>query len=108
MTIKMASYASSRNIPCFVADSACVPLLRDWNMNVACRFPRFPELNVGILESNGAQQYKHWQKLIEAHPCYGKQWIEPSEGFFHLNSDFYDCSGGIFLKPGHYGELVNF
>lgn len=108
ITLKMASYASSRNIPCFVADSACIPLLRDWNMNVACRLPQFPGLSTGIIESNGAQQYKHWQKLVETHPCYGQQWIKPSDGFFCLDRDFYENSGGIFLQPDHYEKVVNF
>ncbi|MCP4405576.1 MAG: L-alanine-DL-glutamate epimerase [bacterium] len=107
MTLRMASYASTRNIPCFVADSACVPLLRDWNLNVACRLPEFPGLDFGFIEANGVQQYKHWRKLIESHPCCRQQWVEPSDGFFRLDSDFYGSSGGIFLQPGHYEKVVN-
>jgi hypothetical protein len=107
LTLKMASEAFIQSIPCFVADSACVPLLRDWNMNVASRLPQFPGLKTGIIESNGAQQYKHWEKFIKSHPNYGKQWVEPSDGFFHLDKDFYKCSGGIFLNPGHYEEIVS-
>ncbi|MBD3308501.1 L-alanine-DL-glutamate epimerase [candidate division KSB3 bacterium] len=108
MTLKMAAYAAQHEIPCFVADSACVPLLLDWNLNIAARLPRFPGLATGLIESNGAQQYKHWGQFLERHPCSGKRWLEPSGGFFSLDAEFYRCDGGIFFPPGQYADLVMF
>jgi L-alanine-DL-glutamate epimerase-like enolase superfamily enzyme len=106
MSLTMASTAFRRGIPCFVADSACVPVLVEWNKNVAAHLSPFPGLSMGILESNGAQNYKHWGDLLEDHPLAGAGWVEPRGGLFHLDSDFYDTAGGIFRRPGHYEKTV--
>lgn len=101
MSIQMAHAACQRGIPCFVADNACVPLLVEWNKNFAARLSPFPGLSMGILESNGTQNYRHWKKMIQDHPLHGVGWIEPRRGVYHLDDDFYRTSGGILLKPGH-------
>jgi len=106
MSIQMAYAAYQRNIPCFVADNACVPLLMEWNKNFAARLSSFPGLSMGILESNGEQNYQHWRRLMEDHPLYGAGWIEPQGGVYHLDDHFYQTSGGIFHRPGHYQDLV--
>jgi L-alanine-DL-glutamate epimerase-like enolase superfamily enzyme len=80
MSILMAAEAHKQGVPSFVADSACVPLLLDWNRNVAAHLPPFPGLASGILESNGAQNYKNWAALINDHPCAGAPWLEPKGG----------------------------
>jgi hypothetical protein len=33
---------------------------------------------------------------MQAHPCHGAGWLEPRNGLFHLDADFYRSSGGIF------------
>jgi L-alanine-DL-glutamate epimerase-like enolase superfamily enzyme len=96
MSILMAAEAHVRNIPCFVADSACVPLLLDWNRNVAAHLPAFPGLPCAFLESNGAQNFRNWAALIRGHPCAGASWLEPSGGMYRLDEDFYDRAGGVF------------
>lgn len=106
MSFKMASAAHQKGIPCFVADNACIPLLVEWNKNFAARLAPFPGLSMGILESNGPQNYGHWKEMVQDHPLYGGDWIEPRNGVYHLDEEFYSTSGGIFLRPGHYQELV--
>jgi L-alanine-DL-glutamate epimerase-like enolase superfamily enzyme len=106
MSFQMASAARQRNIPCFVADNACVPLLVEWNKNFEARLPPFPGLSMGILESNGEQNYKNWRALLEDHPLHGAGWIEPREGIYRLDEHFYRVSGGIFHRPGHYQDLI--
>jgi len=96
MTLRMAAEAERRGVPCFVADSACIPILVEWNKNVAARLKPFPGLKTGLQESNGAQHYKRWREMIDAHPCAGAEWVEPRDGVFHLDNDFYRTSGGIF------------
>ncbi|MBM4333603.1 MAG: L-alanine-DL-glutamate epimerase [Deltaproteobacteria bacterium] len=106
MSLYMAKAAFQRGIPCFVADNACVPLLVEWNKNFEARLPPFPGLSMGILESNGEQNYKNWRNLIDDHPLGGAGWIEPRRGAYHLDEHFYQTAGGIFLRPGHYQNLV--
>ncbi len=104
MTLRMAACAHEHGIPCFVADSACVPLLVDWNKNVAARLPVLPGVKTGLMESNGAQHYSRWQAMLDEHPRAGATWIKPECGVFNLDDDFYGCSGGIFDNTRTNGE----
>lgn len=106
MSILMAAEAHKQGVPSFVADSACVPLLLDWNRNVAAHLPPFPGLASGILESNGAQNYKRWETLIHEHPCAGASWLEPKGGMYWLDESFYASGGGIFHSAGRYEDLL--
>jgi len=106
MSILMAVEAHKQGVPSFVADSACVPLLLDWNRNVAAHLPPFPGLASGILESNGAQNYKSWETLIHDHPCAGASWLEPKGGMYWLDESFYTSGGGIFHSTGRYEDLI--
>ena len=106
MSFLMAAEAQKQGVPSFVADSACVPLLLDWNRNVAAHLPPFPGLSSGILESNGAQNYENWAALIRDHPCAGASWLEPKGGMYWLDESFYLRGGGIFYSAGHYEGLI--
>jgi L-alanine-DL-glutamate epimerase-like enolase superfamily enzyme len=106
MSILMAAEAYACGVPCFVADSACVPLLLDWNRNLAAHLPAFPGLSCAFLESNGAQNFRNWQALICNHPCSGAPWLEPSGGMYRLDEDFYDRAGGVFHSPGFDEEVT--
>jgi len=96
MTLRMAREAVRLGIPCLVADSGCVPVLVEWNKNVAARLAPFPGLKTGLLESNGPQHYAHWRELIQAHPASGKRWVESAHGVFELDDEFFESGGGIF------------
>lgn len=106
ISLKMASVAHKMGVPLFVADNACVPWLVEWNKNFAARLKPLPGFSFGILESNGAQNYKFWKNMLEDHPFKGATWIEPKKGLYCLDEKFYDCSGGIFLTPKNYSRLV--
>jgi len=94
-TLRLAREAMRVGAICFVADSACTPILLDWNKNVAARLPALPGINCGLLEVNGPQQYAHWDDLIAAHPDAGRAWIRPARGAFHFDAEFY-AGGGLF------------
>ena len=65
MSLKIAAAAAKRGVPCFCADLTVNPVLVEWNRAVAERLPQFPGLgNLGLLESNGAQNYKNWTKML--------------------------------------------
>ncbi|UCH61778.1 MAG: L-alanine-DL-glutamate epimerase [Fidelibacterota bacterium] len=105
MTMKIAQLAHEHNVPCFCADLTVNPILVDWNKNVAARLAPFPELGLGLLETNGHQNYSNWPTMVSYHPCAGASWAQTVDGVFNLNRDFYDRSGGIFLPSKHYQEM---
>ena len=107
MSLKIAKKAHEKGIPCFCADLTVNPILVDWNKNVAARLRPVPELGVGVLETNGHQNYKNWDKLLTYHPCAGASWMTVKNGGFYLDEDFYGKSGCIFLPSRHYYNLFS-
>jgi len=106
MTMKMAKAAHENNIPCFLADLTCTPILVDWNKNVAARLSAFPGLKeMGLIESNGHQNYVNWNDLVNYSPYPDGSWIHSKEGLFHINDDFYRLSGGVLKSSDHYMDL---
>jgi hypothetical protein len=106
MTLRMAKVAYEKNTPCFLADLTCSPIPVDWNKNVAARLTPFPGLKeMGLLESNGHQNYVRWKELVSFHPYPNGSWIESKNGVFNLDKDFYEKSGGILKSSEHYLSL---
>ena len=106
-SIKILKEAHKRNIPCFCADLTVNPVMVEFNKNVAARIDKFPGIKIGILESNGMQNYIKWDEMQTYHPMYGKaDYIKQEHGIFNLNEDFYKISGGIFRDSEFYNDLV--
>jgi L-alanine-DL-glutamate epimerase-like enolase superfamily enzyme len=106
MTMKIAQVAFERNIPCFCADLTVNPILVDWNKNVAARLNSFPGLgSLGLVESNGHQNYKNWDTMMGYHPRKDGAWVKANNGVYELNDEFYKTSGGIFEPMPHYEEM---
>ncbi len=105
MTLKMARVAHEKNTPCFCADLTVNPILVEWNKNVAARLAPLPGLDIGLLETNGHQNYKRWKQMLACHPLKEASWVTSSEGVFFLDRTFYETSGGIFKDVQHYMEL---
>jgi hypothetical protein len=95
MTLRTAREALRLGAACFVADSACTPVLLDWNKHVAARLPALPGLKLGVMELNGPQQYAHWDRLIAAHPEASRPWMQPVRGAFEFDAEFF-AGGGLF------------
>jgi hypothetical protein len=108
MTMKIAQVAFEKNIPCFCADLTVNPILVEWNKAVAARLAPFPGLGLGLLETNGHQNYQNWHKMFSYHPYKDMSWTKTEEGVFILNRDYYEKSGGLFAPSTHYEELFNF
>jgi L-alanine-DL-glutamate epimerase-like enolase superfamily enzyme len=105
MTMKIAQRAHEKGVPCFCADLTVNPILVDWNKNVAARLAPFPGLGLGLLETNGHQNYKNWEAMVSFHPCAGAPWTKTVKGVFNLDKDFYEKSGGIFMPSVHYQKM---
>lgn len=105
MTLEMAREAHERGVPCFCADLTVNPLLTDWNKCVAARLPAIPGLKTGLIEVNGHQNYRDWDRMQSYHPIPNAPWQEVHEGCFHLGEDFYRQSGGVLQDSDHYLSL---
>lgn len=106
MSLKIAKIAHDRGTPCFCADLTVSPILVDWNKNVAARLAPLPGMKIGVLETNGHQNYTNWDTMKSYHPCFGAKWMETINGVLNLDDDFYRRSGGILLPSEHYSSLV--
>ncbi|MDR8390108.1 hypothetical protein NC796_03080 [Aliifodinibius sp. S!AR15-10] len=106
MTMKIAQVAYEHDVPCFCADLTVNPILIEWNKIVAANVAPFPGLGMGLLETNGHQNYDNWEKMQSYHPYPDAQWSQTQNGVFHLGDDFYEKSGGIFETSEHYADLV--
>lgn len=105
MTMKIGRMAHEHNVPCFCADLTVNPILVEWNKNIAARLAPFPELGMGLLETNGHQNYREWDTMVGYHPCSDAGWRGTRDGLFHLSQDFYDRSGCIFEPSEHYQQM---
>jgi L-alanine-DL-glutamate epimerase-like enolase superfamily enzyme len=107
MTFRVARAAHERNVPCFCADLTVHPILIDWNKNVAARLAPFPGLGLGLLESNGHQNYRQWAEMVGHHPRGDASWTQVHGGVFELGDDFYDGAGGILDPSPHFEAMVS-
>jgi L-alanine-DL-glutamate epimerase-like enolase superfamily enzyme len=105
MTMKIARTAYDNKVPCFCADLTVNPILIEWNKNVAARLSPFPGIGIGLLETNGHQNYKNWEIMRGYNPCKDSPWAQTKKGVFELDNDYYAKSGGIFLPSPHYEEM---
>jgi len=105
MTMKIVKAAHEKNVPCFSADLTVNPILVDWNKSVAARLAPLPNVQIGLLETNGHQYYKEWDRLETYHPKAGAQWTKSQNGVYTTGESFYKESGGIFLPSKHYEDL---
>lgn len=106
MTMKMADYAKKSGMFCFCADLTVSPIMVSWNQNVAARLNVIPGMRIGVLESNGEQNYVNWGIMRTYHPMHKEQFTECENGIFTLDDAFYKTSGGVFEIPVHFEELL--
>ena len=64
-----------------------------------------PNINIGVLETNGHLYYKNWHTMMTYHPKAGAIWTQTRNGAYYTDKSFYDESGGIFEPSAHYVEL---
>ena len=104
-TLKILKVARKHNVPCFCADLTVNPLMVEWNKNIAARIQPLPEMKVGVLESNGEQNYVNWEQMKQYEPCFAESFAECENGTYTLEDGFFAISGGIFRKSEYYESL---
>ncbi|MRG48347.1 L-alanine-DL-glutamate epimerase [Chitinophaga sp. SYP-B3965] len=104
-SMKIATFAQEKNIPCLCADLTVNPVLVEWHKNLAARIAPFPVIGMGLMETNGDLNYENWEKMIAYQQLAGASWMQRKKGIFELDEDFYNTSGGIFGVPRHYEEM---
>ncbi len=102
-TLKILKKAYEKNVVCFCADLTVNPLLVEWNKNIAARIKTLPEMKIGILESNGEQNYVNWEEMQSYSP-FGKKGASKN-GIYELDESFFGKSGGIFEEIKYYTSL---
>ncbi len=107
VTLRICEEAAKRQIPCFCADLTVNPAMVEYNKNVAARLLPLPGLKVGVLESNGEQNYQNWDEMKKLNPAQGYPWAEACNSLYHLNDDYYACDGGIWLPCTEYERWLN-
>ena len=107
MTMRITQLAHERNVPCFCADLTVNPILVDWNKSVAARLAPFPEMDLGLQETNGHQFYRNWDSMMSYHPKVGAPWTKTSNGVYPTSEEFYNESAGILENPKHYIDLFS-
>jgi L-alanine-DL-glutamate epimerase-like enolase superfamily enzyme len=107
MTMRITQLAHEKKIPCFCADLTVNPILVDWNKNIAARLAPFPNINIGLQETNGHQYYKNWDKMMSYHPMAQGSWTQTQKGVYHTDNTFYEQSGGIFMSSPHYEQMFS-
>ena len=105
MTMKITQLAYEKNIPCFCADLTVNPILVDWNKSVAARLNPFPDISIGLQETNGHQYYKNWDKLMSYHPMAEAAWTRTKKGVYVTDRRFFEESGGIMNSSKHYADF---
>lgn len=95
VTLEVLEVARLHNIPCFCADLTVNPAMTGYNKAVAARLPLLPGLRCGVMESNGAQNYLHWDQMVTEDPAAGELWALPVKGLYELSEDFFQNDGGI-------------
>jgi L-alanine-DL-glutamate epimerase-like enolase superfamily enzyme len=107
MTMRITQLAHEKNVPCFCADLTVNPILVDWNKSVAARLAPFPEMDLGLQETNGHQFYRNWKTMMSYHPMAGAAWTQTKEGVYPTGPEFYEHSAGILQNSDHYVELFD-
>ena len=108
MSLKIARLAHERGVPCFCADLTVNPVLVEWNKAVAARLAPFPGLGLGLLETNGHQNYRNWEAMRAHLPAPEAPWTRPQRGVFELDADYYARSGGVLAPLPHHEKLGGF
>lgn len=105
-TVRIADLARESSTPCFCADLTVNPVMVTWNQCVAARLKPLPRMRVGVVESNGEQNYARWETMTGYHPMAEGDFTRCENGIYRLDKAFYESDGGFLEIPQYYSELL--
>lgn len=105
MSFGILRAAHQAGVPCFCADLTVNPAMVEWNKNVAARLAPLPGLRIGVVETNGHQNYRRWEQMERWAPRAGSAFTKPVQGVYTLDEAFYRSSGGILEDSPYYSGL---
>lgn len=88
------------------ADLTVNPLMVSLNQLVASRLNTLRNMKIGVVESNGEQNYVNWDDMKSYHPMNGESFTICENGVFKLDNTFYKENGGIFTDAQYYIDLI--
>ena len=96
VSLAVAAAAKRRGVPCFCADLTVSPVMVEWNKAVAARLDAFPGIRgLGLVESNGEQNYVNWDRMRAALRRPEAAWTRARDGVFELDADYWACGGDL-------------
>ena len=99
VSLGVAKAARARGVPCFCADLTVSPVMVEWNKAVAARLDPFPGIKgLGLVETNGEQNYVNWEKMRQELPYPDAPWTRTQNGLFNLDEDYWRKSGGVLAE----------
>lgn len=105
VTLSMIEAAQQCGAACFCADLTVPPVLLDWNLSLAACLPWLNGLRMGVVESNGAQNYTNWGSLNAMCAVPNAPWRTPQNGVYRLGSQF-NTNSGIFSPLPAYQAAI--
>lgn len=102
VSIDMAECAHAAGVACFCADLTVSPAMVEWNKNFAARLDSIPGMKIGVLETNGEQNYKNYARMKALVPYPDRY----EAGVFNLLHGFYVHAGGVFEAEEYYLDYV--
>jgi len=108
VSMRVAEVARRAEVPCFCADLTVSPVNVEWNKLVAGMLPAFPGLGaMGLVESNGHQNYAVWDEMCARLPDPKAPWVAPRGGVYDLGGDYWKKSGYVLEPLKYYEELFS-
>lgn len=104
VTIDMANCAEENGVQCFCADLTVNPVMVEWNKHFAARLKPLKGMKIGVVESNGGQNYINWERMKGYMPSGGTISFR-EESMYKLDEAFY-AGRDIFETPQHYMEMI--
>ena len=106
VSMRVAEESRKRSVPCFCADLTVSPVNVEWNKAVAARLAAFPGIaGMGLVESNGPQNYSDWNALRRDLPYPDAPWTQAKCGVFELDGDYWAKSGGVLAPLPRYEKM---
>jgi len=96
VSFQIAAYAKKVGVPVFCADLTVPPNMLEWNKQFASRLDLLPTMKIGVIESNGHQNYPDWDKWVKELPKEEKDSRTVTDGKFILSDSFYNTPFSMF------------